>query len=241
MKSKSVFLAAGLVFALLLSACGPAVVSAPSGQPAIRSLTVSGTGLVSLKPDIAYINIGVHTEMPSASEAVAQNNADTQKVIDALSGIGVATDDIRTSNFSIWQNNQPSPDGLTSTSTYFVDNTVYVTVRDLEKLGDLLDAAVTAGANNVNSIQFDVVDKTQALTDARAAAVKAAKAQAEELASVTGVTLGSIQTIAYFDSTPGPMFEGKGGGGGDLAASAVPINPGSFQITATVTLTYEIK
>jgi uncharacterized protein len=211
--------------------------------PPVRSLTVSGTGRVLLKPDIAYINIGVHTERPVASEAVDVNNADTQKVIDALKGVGVAADDITTTNFSIWQNTPYSADGTPTTPIYAVDNTVYVTVRDLAGLGDLLDAAVAAGANNVNSIQFDVADKTKVKTDARSEAVKAAKAQAEELAATTGVTLGAIQTVSYFDSVPGPFYESKGfgGGGGDLAASTVPINPGSMEISVTVTLTYEIK
>jgi uncharacterized protein YggE len=234
-----------MLFAALLSGCNGSAGSntiASAIQAPVRSLTVSGTGRVSLKPDIANINIGVHTERPVASEAVSVNNADTQKVIDALKAIGIAADDITTTNFSIWQNTPYSATGEPATPVYAVDNTVYVTVRDLSKLGGLLDAAVTAGANNVNSIQFDVADKTKVNTQARTEAVKAAKAQAEELAGTTGVTLGPIQTISYYDSVPGPLYQAKGlGGGGDVAASAVPINPGSMEITVTVTLTYEIK
>jgi uncharacterized protein len=242
MKSKSVLVSAILLFALVLSACSSPV-AAPTGQSPIRSMTVTGAGQVPLKPDIGYINIGVHTEKATAAEAVTQNNTDTQKVIDALKGAGVAADDIRTSDFTIWQNTQPSPDGTTTTSTYAANNTVYLTVRDLTKLGNLLDTCVKAGANNINSILFDAVDKTKALTEARTAAVKAARAQAEELAAATGVTLGSIQTISYYDTTPGPVYESKGmgGGGGMMANAAVPINPGSMQINATVTLTFEIK
>ncbi|RPH57768.1 MAG: DUF541 domain-containing protein, partial [Chloroflexi bacterium] len=98
-------------------------------------------------------------------------------------------------------------------------------------------------ANNINSIQFDVADKTKAISDARALAVQNARKQAEELAAAAGVSLGSIQNISYYDSIPTPVFESKGmgGGGGDAAALAVPINPGQMQITVTVTISYDIK
>jgi uncharacterized protein len=247
MRNKFLFVSILLVLAVFLSACssplgGGSAVAAP-GQAATRVVSVNGTGQVSLKPDIAYIYMGVHTELPSAAEAVSKNTADTQKLIDALKAAGIADADIRTSNFSIWQNQKYDPQGQPSGTVYAVDNTVYVTVRKLESLGDLLDAAVRAGANNVNSIQFDVADKTKALSDARKAAVEAAKKQAAELADAAGVSLGGIQSIQYFDSTPTPIVEGKGMGGGGTAAAdvAVPINPGQLQITATVTINFEIK
>ena len=257
MKTKTLVISIVLLLAVLLSACGPATLPAtqpaatavqpvptvplvaPAAQPAPRLLTVSGAGQISLKPDIAYVYVGVHTEKPSAAEAVAENNANTQKLIDALKAAGVDANDIQTTNFSIWQNTQYGPDGKPSGTNYAVDNTVYLTVRKLSQLGDLLDAAVKAGAN----IQFDVADKTKALSDARAEAVKTAKTQAAELAAAAGVTLGDIQSIQYFDATPSPVFQGKGMGGGGVAspAVAVPINPGQMQITVTVTIAYEIK
>jgi uncharacterized protein YggE len=241
MKTKFALIVAVLLMALVLSACGPAVVGGlAAAQPPVRTMNVSGTGQVTIKPDIAYINIGVHTEKPSASEAVAQNNSDSQAVIDALKAAGVAADDLQTTNFNIYPSNQTGPDGKTISVTYMVDNTVNVKVRDLSKLGAALDAAVKAGANNVNSIQFDLVDKTKAMSDARAAAVKAAKAEAEELAAAAGVTLGNIQTINYNENTPGPIFYGKGGGLA-VADAAVPVNAGTLDISVSVMLTYEIK
>ncbi len=240
MKTKTLVISVVLLLAVLLSACAPTLTSQPA--PAQRTLTVSGAGQVSLKPDIAYIYVGVHTEMPSAAEAVAENNQKTQKLIEALQAAGVEAKDIQTTNFSIWQNTQYGPDGKPTTTNYAVDNTVYLTVRNLEKLGDLLDSAVKAGANNINSIQFDVADKTAALSEARAAAVKTAKTQADELAAAAGVSLGEIQSLQYFDASPAPVFDGKGmGGGGGVANAAVPITPGQMQLTVTVTLAYEIK
>ncbi len=244
MKNKTLLISLFVLIAILLSACGPAALPGTgSAQTTPRTLSVSGAGQVSLQPDIAYIYVGVHTETPSAAESVAQNNVSTQKLIAALKAAGVDAKDIQTMNFSIWQNNQYGPDGKPSSTNYAVDNTVYLTVRKLDSLGDLLDAAVRAGANNINSIQFDVADKTKALSEARDKAVKAAQTQAEELATSAGVKLGSIQTIQYFDASPTPVFQGKGMGGGGAASAdvAVPINPGQMQITVTVTMSYEIK
>ena len=114
----------------------------------------------------------------------------------------MADKDIQTTNFSIYPQQQYDNNGKMTGIIYVVDNTVYVTVRDLTKLGDLLDASVTAGANNINSISFDVADKTAALSQARLAAVADARKQADELTGATGVTLGTVQTISYYDSTP---------------------------------------
>jgi hypothetical protein len=242
MKPTTLLISIVLLAAVALSACGPATIVA-NPLPPQRTMNVNGAGVVSLTPDIAYIYIGVHTEKKTAAEAVAENTAQTLKVSEALKKFGVDPKDIRTTNFSIWPNTQYDPQtGQQIGTTYMVDNTVYVTVRKLGKLGDLLDATVQAGANTINSIQFDVADKTAALKQARAEAVKNAREQAQELASAAGVTLGEIQTINFFDSIPSPMMDtyGKGGGGG-MQAAAVPVQPGQMTLTVTVNLTYELK
>jgi len=242
MKTKSIIFAAVAVLALVISACGPTTINqeAPAN---IRMLNVTGSGQAILTPDVAYIYVGVHTEKPTASEAMTENNDQTQKVIQALRDFGIGAKDIRTTNFSIWPMDKYDPTtGLPSgQKTYAVDNTVYVTVRNLDKLGDLLDTVVSAGANTVNSVQFDVADKSEALKQARADAVKDAKEQAESLAGAAGMTLGDIQSIGFFDSQPYPMFEGKGGGGNAVAEAAVPIQPGQLTFTVTVNISYAIK
>jgi hypothetical protein len=236
MKTKFLLVSALLILATVLSACGPA-----AAQPVTRSLNVTGMGQIYLTPDIAYIYIGVHTDAASASEAVTQNTASTQKVVDALKKFGVAPEDIRTTNFSIWPSPQYDPDGKQIGTTYMVDNTVYVTVRDISKMGDLLDGVVKAGANSINSIQFDVADKTQALSDARKAAVENAKKQAQELADAAGVSLGAVQNISYYDSVPSPYYDSYGKGGMSLEAASVPVSPGQLVLSVTVTITYELK
>jgi hypothetical protein len=229
-----------LVFALALSACGPTTIR-QEAQPLSRTLNVNGLGTSDLTPDIAYIYIGVHNEGATASETVAANKVQTDAVLDALKNAGVAEKDLRTTNFSIWPSQQYSPEGTVTGSIYMVDNTVYVTVRDLNGLGDLLDDTIAAGANSINSIQFDVADKTAAVKEARAKAVEDAKTQAQELADAAGLTLGEIQSISFYDNSPVPMAAGKGGGGGAMTDAAVSIQPGQLTISVSVNIAYTIK
>ena len=240
MKTKSLMIFAVMIFALLLGACAPA-----GGGQNIRTLSVSGSGEAMLSPDIAYVYVGVHTEDATAAEATTANTAQTEGLIQALRDFGIAANDIRTTNFSIYPMERYDPaTGLPSgEKVYAVDNTVYVTVRNLEQLGDLLDAAVQAGANTVNSVQFDVEEKDEALQQARAEAVKDAEAQAQALAQAAGLSLGEVQSISFADAYPYPIFDGKGGGGmaAEQAAAAVPIQPGQLTFTVSVSVTYALR
>ena len=229
-----------LVFALILSACGPTTIN-QAAQPIIRTLNVNGVGSIDLTPDIAYIYIGVHDESATASDAVNSNKAHTTSVINAIKKAGVDAKDIRTTNFSIYPSQQYGPDGTVTGTIYMVDNSVYVTVRNLDSLGSLLDDAISAGANNVNSIQFDVADKTTAVKEARAKAVADAKLQAQEMADAAGITLGDIQNLSFYENSPVPMLSGKGGGGAMSADASVPIQPGQLTISVNVSITYSIK
>ena len=243
MRTKSMIVSIILLAAVALSAYAPSGIAANPAAPQ-RTLNVNGAGQVSLTPDIAYIYVGVHTENASASDAMTENNSRTQVMIEALKKAGIDEKDIRTTNFSIWQQDKYDPlTGQPSgVKVYSVDNTVYVTVRKLESLGSLLDTLVKAGANNINSIQFDVADKTAAIKQARDAAVQDAKTQAQELAAVAGVTLGEITSVSFYEATPSPVMDGFGkGGGGGAEAAAVPIQPGQMTLTVTVSMTYEIK
>jgi uncharacterized protein YggE len=242
-----------LILALVLSACGIIPVQprtanvsgngTAAAQP--RSLNVSGNGTVSLTPDIAYIYIGVHTDDPDLASGVSKNNTQTQALVDALKNAGIDGKDIQTSNFSVYTNGTPGFDPNTkqqiNTGRYYsIDNTVYVTVRDLSKLGTILSTAVGAGANSINSISFDVADKTAAMVEARQKAMTNANNLAAELAKTAGLTLGEIQNITYSDYSPSPYY-GMGGGGASAPNASVPIQPGQTQISVTVSVTYAIK
>lgn len=237
MKTKSLMIFSVMALELLASACAPA-----AGNANVRTLSVSGSGEALLAPDIAYIYVGVHTENATAATAVEENTSQTQALIQAIRDFGIDEKDIRTTNFSIYPMDRYDPaTGLPSgEKVYAVDNTVYVTVRDLTKLGDLLDTAVQAGANNINSVQFDVADKDEALREARANAVKDAEAEAQSLAQAAGLSLGEIQSIS-FSEQPYPIFDGKGGGGAVAEQAAVPIQPGQLTFTVSVNVTYELR
>jgi uncharacterized protein YggE len=238
MKTKFFFLITALVLGLTLTACSPSAITVQP-QPPQRTITVTGTGLVTLTPDIAYINIGVHSQDASASVATAVNNTKSLAVIDVIKAAGVEEKDIQTTNFSIYPQQQYDSNGNMTGIIYVVENTVYVTVRDLSKLGGLLDASVQAGANTINSISFDVADKSAALSQARLAAVQEARKQADELTAAAGVSLGDVQTISYYDSTAPVSIQYSRA---DISsAGSVPVQAGSTQISTTVTIVYEVK
>jgi uncharacterized protein len=268
MRNKIFFISIVMLLAISLSACGltalpvvssqapqvqvqqaqaplaaPVQAVAPQAaqvQPSVRTLTVVGSAESILTPDIAYIYIGVHTENADAKTAISENNTKSQKVINALKEAGVADKDLRTTNFSVYPNQQFGPNGESKGITYVVDNTVYVTVRDITKMGDILDAAGTAGANSISGIQFDVADKNSALSGARKNAIANARQLADETAQAAGVTLGPIQSINYSSyNQPAPMFAGKGGAMD--ATSSVPVSAGQLTLTVDVTIVYEIQ
>lgn len=238
-----------LVMAAMVSACGALDLGATAASAAetssdLRTISVNGSSQVVLEPDIAFISIGVHSEAQDAKAAVANNNQQTQAVIDALIAAGVDAKDIQTNNFSIYPQDRYSPTGEVLEKFFSVDNTVSVKMRDLDGLGDLLDAAVEAGANTIYGISFDLEDKQEAIAQGRGAALENARQQAEQLAEAAGVTLGQVHSISSYSSVPYPMaydVRGLGGGGSGEAASSVPITPGQLTITVEISVVYEIQ
>jgi uncharacterized protein YggE len=227
-----------LIAGTVLSACSGSV---QFGQAQPRTISVTGNSEVILAPDIAYVSIGVHTEAKAAKDAVATNNTQTQVVIDAIKGQGVDPKDIQTTNFSVYQQEKFAPTGESLGTFFMTDNTVYVTVRDITKIGDILDASVSAGANSIYGITFDVKDKESAMASGRDQAMVDAQTQAEQLATAAGVKLGDVQSISYYSSYPSPIYydskaAGVGGGG-----QSVPISPGQMTLTVSVSVVYYIK
>ena len=208
-----------------------------------RTISVSGTGKVYLTPDIATINVGVHTEDVDVAKALSDNTSAAQSVADALKGFGVDGKDIQTTNFSIYPNQTYGPAGEMLGIKYMVDNTVMITVRDLTKLGEILSSVVGEGANNIYGITFDVSGRTKALDDARKAAIADARLQADELAAAAGVTVGQVMSISVSNtSQPQPYYNmGYGGGGGMAASAPAPVSSGQLIVTADAYITYEMK
>jgi uncharacterized protein YggE len=238
MRTKLVIPTILLIAATVLSACSGSI---QFGQAQPRNISVTGNAEVILAPDIAYVSIGVHTEAETAKAAVATNNSQTQAVIDAIKGQGVDAKDIQTTNFSVYQQEKFGPTGESLGTFFMTDNTVYVTVRDISKIGDILDASISAGANSIYGITFDVQDKESALASGRDQAMVDAQAQADQLAKAAGVTLGDVQSISYYSSAPSPIYydsklAGVGGGG-----QSVPISPGQLTLSVAVSVVYGIK
>lgn len=247
MRNKSILWVVASIFAVGLLIIAPSaraqtdVPDTPNQEP--RTLSINGNGTISIEPDTATINIGVQTEGVDAQEAVASNNQQSQALIDALTSAGVAENDIQTSNFSIYPRQEYDAQGQpTGEITYVVSNTVSVTVRDLENVGSVLDAAVKAGANNIFGIQFDIEDREAAQQQAMTAAMTNAQARAEVLAEAAGVELADILSLQTYLGGSSPIPYGSGY---DMAvqeaAMSVPVSPGEMQIMVDVNVIYEIR
>jgi uncharacterized protein len=232
-------LIAVMALSVLISACGPAV--AQGNEQPVRTMSVTGTSQIAMVPDIAYINIGVQTRDADAVAAVAENNRQAQQVIDALMAMGVAERDIRTSNFSIYPNQEYDRDGRVTGITYFVSNSVNVTLRDIDQIGEILNETVSVGANSINGIQFDVEDKSGAVNEARKAAISNAEATASELAQAAGVRLGEIQSLSFSGSgAPPPIIYERVGMEQPAMDMAVPVATGELTFTVEAYVVYEI-
>ena len=230
-----------------ISASGPAVNQPAAAQPALstgRSITVVGAGKASGAPDVAHVNIGVETQAETVQQAVADNKAKMTKLLDALKALDIADKDIQTSNYGVFTERTPIPSseskGTVGPIAYHVNNQVSVTVRDVSKLGDVLDKTVAAGANNIYGVSFSVADTSKLEADARAKAIADAKTRAESLAKLTGVTLGDVVSVSEVIGGAGPVFDraatamGLGGGG-------APIQPGELEVNMSVQVTFSIK
>jgi uncharacterized protein len=202
-----------------------------------RGITVTGAGKVETAPDKAALELGVETQAANAKDALAQNAERLRRVIDALRKAGVAKDDLRTSNVSLWP--QRDDDG-TSVTGYQAQNTVSAEL-DVAKAGDAIDAAVGAGANVVSGPSMSVSERDGFYRKALEEAVDAARAKAEAIAAAAGVKVGRVTAVVEAPGyePPGPMPYAAEAAARDSVA-ATPIEPGKQAIEATVSVTFAI-
>ena len=229
-----------LMIGLFISACGTPSAITVSAPAQIPQISASGSGLVKVVPDIAYIYIGVRSEGKTVADALNKNNQSAKDIKDALIAQKVAEKDIQTSSFNVYPQ-QYNAAGQAVPTFYVVENTVYVTIRSLDGIGTILDLVANTGANSINGVYFDLADKTSAQEQARQLAIAEAKKQAEQIASLSGVKLGKLISInVYTSGGASSMVEGKGGGGAAMAGTSVPVSTGQMTITADANLVYEI-
>ncbi|MBC8141601.1 MAG: SIMPL domain-containing protein [Armatimonadetes bacterium] len=211
--------------------------TAPSVFPNKATIAVTGTGEVSVTPDIARITVGVQTRGKDSAVAAAENATRTDAVIKAVRALGVAQKDIQTEGYSIYPqfDYQKQPPVLTD---YQVSNSVRITVRKLADAGKILDAALKAGANVAGGIEFDLSDPQKARDEAMAKAVKDAVRKAKLMAKALDTTrtltlLELSEGVASDYQQPRPMLgmamarEAK--------AAPTPIEAGQTKITVSVT------
>ena len=238
MKKSLLIIVVSIVAVMSLAACAGVN---QTGVANVRTLGANGSGQVYLVPDVAYINIGIRVDADEVSDALSKNNSQANSIAEALQQLGVDKKDIQTSNFNVYPMMDYGMDGEVTRRYYVVENTVYITVRKLASLGELLDTVVRSGANTINGISFDVLDKTAAQAEARDMAIANAKAEAEAIAASAGVKLGNLQSVnVYASGVSVPMYDAKGIGGAAME-SAVPISAGQLKISVEANLVYEIK
>lgn len=208
-----------------------------------HTLSVSGRGAVSLPPGFAEVSVGVQTESETAAQAVANNNLSMENVMAALDAFDIAPEDMQTSRFSIYPIQNRNNLGTVIGTTFRVQNTLTVKVRELQDLGAVLDAVVAAGANTINGISFEMDSRAaQAAHDqALAAALADARRKADLLAEAAGVRIVDVLTINVTPSNiPVPQIELRAAEGLGGAAD-VPVSPGEAEVTVEVYVVYQIE
>lgn len=231
--------AAGVLGAMLASA-SIAPVAAQDPTTPQHTLSVSGTGTVSVKPDVADVTVGVTTQRDTAGDAAADAAKVMDAVITAIKALGIAEDDIQTTSLSLSPvyDYDRTPYRLVG---YTANNLVTVTVRDITQTGPVIDAATGAGATDVNGITFRLADQAAAETQAREQAVKAARAKADTIATAAGTEITGISSISETGApTPFPVAYDMAAGRAAAEAAPMPVLSGTIEVRVDVAIVYLI-
>lgn len=242
LKHPLTLIAAIFVFLFISSRLGLklpiSVISQDRGQP----LVVEGQGKVTVVPDVAKVTLGIEESGSSLAAVQKSVNQKSKSLVDSLKKLGIGEKDIKTTSYNVFPDYdyESRPQRITG---YRVNITYEVTVKDFDKINDVVIRATETGVNVVGNISFDVNEETKKkkLDEAREVAVKEAKDKAQSLARAAGVSLGKILNISEFPGfAPPPPFALKGGMGGDEPARP-EITPGETELTVTVSLSFEIR
>lgn len=225
--------------------------SSSQGSSAVRSdgdhcavdgdrVYVMGSATVKAVPDIAQVQFGVQTFDESVDEAVAANNSKSAAIQEALTRMGIAASDMQTSGFSIYPQMDYEKDKAGAIVGYWVNNTLSAKVRELTRVGEVLQAGIDAGANNVSGVFFSLEDPDALQQEARVKAVEDALRRAKTLVEAAGAELGRVLSIR--ETSPWfapPVMRAEF----DKAAgvAAVPVQPGELEVTVQVEVTFAIE
>jgi uncharacterized protein len=234
MKTLRIVIAALVVLAIAaFSGIGRPEAAESAGEEALGGITVTGVGRVSTVPDEAEFSLGITTKGRTAGAALAANSERMRELIAALKAAGIAERDIQTRDVSVGSDY----DETGRSDDFVASSTVSALIRDLDRAGAVLDAAARAGANNVYGPSLTRSNREGLEAKALGDAVANARTRAETLAEAAGVELGAVTAIT--ESTPTHV------GGWELraadVASSPPIEKGTQEIQATVTVTFAIE
>jgi len=229
-------MANGLIGAVVVLALAGCVAVPPAGRMG-RTLRVAGEGRATAAPDVAVASFGVEALAPTLAGATAEADEKMRRILEALAGAGVAARDVQTTRYEVGIERQVDPRGqLGPVTGYRVSNEVRATLREVAKVGVILDAVVRAGSNAVSGLSFQKENPAPELSRARAAAVAAVRAKAEEMATAAGVRLGKLRELSEGGGgpRPGPMMMKA------MAADGAAVEPGQLEFTVTVEAVYAI-
>jgi len=216
-----------------------------SFQP-VRVLTVSGEGKTTVAPDLANASFSVLSQGKSPEDLAAQNNEKMSAVIKFVKSQGVSDKDIKTTSYNLQPDYKYDENiRISYIVGYTLTQTLYVKIRDLEKVAAIIGGLAPLGVNQIGGVDFTVDDKEKFLAVARAEAFSRAKDKAAEMAGQNGARLGRVMNISetpiafpYFN---GGVYKAEMGMGGAPSAPPAPtIEPGSEEITTNVSVTYEL-
>ncbi len=213
-----------------------------AGPREVRTVTVTGFGEAQAAPDQAQISAGVQSFGATVIAASRDNEAILSRIMKALASQDIEDDDIGTSNYSIWaeQNYDRTPE-QPQIRGYHVSNIVNVTIKDIGKIGDILAAVTNAGANSVHGVQFGVSDAAALETQARERAMADARRRAESLAELANVELGHVVTLS---TSPSPVFGLMKSSRMEMSDASAPsptISPGQQSVSVQVEVTFAIR
>ncbi len=230
------FRAAVVAVPLMLIACPLTAQEAVRDMPA-RSITVIGEGSVSAVPDVADVSTGVITAAKTARDAMDRNSAEMERLVSALHSAGIADRDIQTSGLSLapQYSRVQQPDQIREIVGYQASNQVTVTIRDVARVGEVIDRVIGAGSNSIAGVRFRIADPTALMDEARRKAMADAKRRADLLADAAGAQVGRVLRIDEGGGRmPSPRLM-------RMEARSMPVAPGSEDVAASVTVRYELN
>lgn len=238
--SKKIMLIGALAVTFIFAAVATGFDNADGGKVPQKTISVSSEGTVKVKPDMAYINVGIQTENKSSKVAQQENTTKMNKVMQVLKELKIADLDIKTSQYTIYPIETYSEKDKTSNITgYRVINTLEVTIRDISKVGSIIDAVTSNGANTVSNIRFTVADPDKYYLQALQNATVKGKAKADTLAKQFGIKIGLPSQI---NETSGgynpPVIYSAMDSVKSEAAQVTNISSGELEIRASVGLVY---